>query len=288
MKALNTLSETFLGAHPTEAALVLEGVEEKALARFLSQMDPQAVGKVAEHIDPEVVADCLSRMTPRVAASILEALTPHARAVVLRQMSERRRESVLSALAEEIAEQARRMLRFSDDSVASLMDTDVLTLPQDMRVDEAMRRIRRVRRQFGEELYVVDRKHQLVGVTTLHALMTTPPDQQVSASTVSECPRVLASTLQRHLVSHPLWSEHNSVAVVDEDNVILGVVDHRSVARAAERLRSAGGNEGGLEAVLALGELYWMGLTGMLDGLAGRGLAETGKEDAQSGQNAES
>ena len=48
MKALNALSESFLENHPTQAALVLEGVEEKALALFFSRLAPRVAGKVFE------------------------------------------------------------------------------------------------------------------------------------------------------------------------------------------------------------------------------------------------
>lgn len=123
-----------------------------------------------------------------------------------------------------------------------------------------MRRLRRSRRQIEGEIYVLDRKHALLGVTTMHALVKAPPDQLISESTSTECARMLAATPQRDLVFHPLWVEHNSVAVVDEDNVLLGVVDHRAVEKAGERLRAARKNESGLEAALALGELYWLAL----------------------------
>ena len=270
MKALNALSESFLQAHPEEAALALEDVDTKPLARFFSRLNSGAAAKVFEQLDPEVAAVCLGHMAPRAAASIAGDLGAHTRVVIMRLMSERRRERLLSTLEDMVAEQTRRMLHFADESVAALMDTDVATLAADMRTDEAMRRIRRSRRQFDGDLYVLDRQHALVGVTTLHALLKAPPAQSVSESANAECARVLAGTLQQDLLNHPLWVEHNSVAVVDNDGVLLGVVDHRSIAKASERIRSVNRNEGGLEAALALGELYWVGLTGMLDGLAGR------------------
>ena len=286
MKALNALSESFLENHPTQAALVLEGVEEKALALFFSRLAPRVAGKVFEHLDPEVAAECLRRMTPPKAASIAQELSAHARVVALRQMTEQRCESILSALEEQVAEQTRRMMRFADESVAAIMDTDVLTLRQDMRTGEAMRRIRQRRRNSQGELYVLDREHRLKGVTTLHALLKSPRDQFVSENMNTDCARVRATVPQDVLVFHPLWTHQNSVAVVDDDDLLLGVVDHRTVAKAGERLQMANRRDAGLETALALGELYWMGLTGMLDGLAKR-IADTTTEEPDHGPGAE-
>lgn len=285
MKALNALSESFLQTHPLEAALALEEADQKDLAKFFGGLTPAAAANVMENLDPEIAGGCLSRMTPRSAASIVEELGAHARIVALRQMPERRRQGVLAALEERVAEQTRRMLRFPDDSVAALMETDVVTLPADMRTAEAMRRLRRSRREIVGELYVVNRKHALVGITTMHALFKAPPDQPVSDSMSGECARVLAGTRQRDLVFHPLWADHNSAAVVDEDDVLLGVVEHRALARERERLREAGRDEGGLQAALALGELYWMGLSGILDGLAGGGIAARRREERDHGSS---
>ena len=61
MKALNALSESFLRNHPAEAALVLEDVDEKPLARFFSRLDPIAAARVFEQLDPQVAAECLGR-----------------------------------------------------------------------------------------------------------------------------------------------------------------------------------------------------------------------------------
>ena len=62
MKASNALSESFLRNHPAEAALVLEDVDEKPLARFFSHLDPIAAARVFEQLDPEVAAECLGRI----------------------------------------------------------------------------------------------------------------------------------------------------------------------------------------------------------------------------------
>lgn len=288
MKALNALSESFLQDHPLEAALVLDDVDEKSLARFFRRLSPGAAANVFENLDPEVAAGCLGEMTPRAAASIAEELNARTRAMTLRLMSERRRERLLATLEKGVAEQTRRMLRFADESVATLMETDVLTLQEDMRRDEAMRRIRRSRLQCEGELYVLDRKHMLVGVTSLRALLKIPPDQLVSEAVNTECARVFASTTQQDILLHPLWAEHNSVAVVDDDGVLLGIVDHRKVARASEGIRSASRNDGGVEAALALGELYWVGLTGILDGLAGRSFVASKREGPDDGSTTNS
>ena len=145
----------------------------------------------------------------------------------------------------------------------------------DTKCGEALQRIRRTRRDAAGTFFVLDRQHRVTGITELHTLMRSPKDQPVSESARTQVPRVLAGTLQADLVDHPVWAEENSVAVVDEDGVFLGAVDHRAVARARGRLLH--------ERAYDTGELYWMGLSGVLDGFSGRRAERTPTKESADG-----
>lgn len=283
MKVSVSLGESFMRAHPVEAALALEDVEPKELARFFGRIPADQTASVLEFLDNEVVAACLQSMTPGTAGAIVERLRPQTRMVVLRLMPARSRDRILATLEEAIAEQTRRSLRFREGSVAELMETAVRTLTGDTKSGEALQRIRRTRRDAVGTFFVLDRQHRVTGITDLHTLMRSPRDQPISESAREQVPRVLAGTLQSDLVDHPVWAEENSVAVVDEDGVFLGAIDHRAVARARNRLQHDKSRNVGLETAIALGELYWMGLSGVLDGLAGRHDESKKAEEADNG-----
>lgn len=277
------LGGSFMRAHPVEAALALEDVEPKELARFFTRVAADQTAAVLEYLDNEVVAACLQNMTPGSAAAIVQNLRPQTRMVTLRLMSARSRERILASLDADLAEQTRRSLRFREGSVAELMETAVRTLTGDTKSGEALQRIRRTRRDAAGSFFVLDRQHRVTGITDLHTLMRSPKDQPVSENARTQVPRVLAGTLQTDLVDHPVWAEENSVAVVDEDGVFLGAIDHRAVARARSRLLHERANDTGLETALALGELYWMGLSGVLDGFSGRSADSTHTKESADG-----
>jgi len=276
------LGESFMRAHPVEAALALEDVDPKVLARYIDRMPPEQSAPVLEFLDNEVAAACLQSTTPGAAAAIVGHLRPQTCMVTLRLMPARGRDRILNSLENDFAEQIRRSLRFPEGSVAELMETAARTLTGDTKSGEALRRVRRTRRDPGGTYFVLDRQHRVTGITTLHTLLQSPKDQPVLESARTDIPRVLAGSLQSDLVDHPVWAEEYSIAVVDEDGVFLGAIDHRSVARARARLAHQKTRDTGLETALALGELYWMGLSGMLDGLSGRHAERTKSQEVDS------
>lgn len=280
-----TLGESFMRDHPVEAALALEDVEPKELGRFISRKPADQTAYVLEYLDNEVVAECLRSMTPGAAAAIVQYLRPQTRMVTLRLMPARNRERILGSLEKAVAEQVRRSLNFREGSVAELMETAVRTLTGDTKSGEALHQIRRTRRDAAGTFFVLDRQHRVTGITDLHTLMRSPRDEPVSESARDQVPRVLAGALQTDLVDHPVWAEENSVAVVDEDGVFLGAIDHRAVARARSRLLHEKTRDKGLETAIALGQLYWMGLSGVLDGLAGRRGESNNAEGSEHGSD---
>lgn len=268
MKALTTLSRSFLERHPAEAARVLEQLPDKALARYMARLPPESTAPVLTELDAEAAAGCLRNMTPGTAAAIAQRLDDRVRVAALRRMPERSRERICAAFDEGIAEHTRRLLAVASGSVAAVMDTAAVTLTEDMRVSDAVQRIRRTRTELDGEIFVLNHDRHPVGTTSVHALTKGPRDEPVSSRSRPLVTSVPGNAPQSMLLEPGLWAAHNSVAVVDEDGVFLGVVDHRRVAGLLESLTLDRKGSDGLETLLALGELYWMGLSGMLDGLA--------------------
>jgi len=68
------------------------------------------------------------------------------------------------------------------------------------------------------------------------------------------------------LTAHPGWLRHGTIPVVDDHGRYLGAVRGERVRQAAHESVSRRAR-GGADAVGALGELYWLGLTALLSSL---------------------
>jgi len=281
MPVLERLTHRFLQGHPVEAARVLEGFEPDDLGAFLRGMPPAPVAAALAHSVPATAADCLARAAPADAARVISEFELDFRVAVLRLLEDDARERVLQTLSPDAAVPLRRLLRFPEGSIGDLMEPYVLTLPDDITAGEGVKRARRASRGVRFQIYVVDRSHVLTGVVTLHELMRAKAGDPISAVMNDEVVRLRAADGREEMLKNPYWRDFSALPVVDDDDVFLGIIRNSALLLVRDELYEAAPQERLLDTAIALGELYWMGLSGVVSGIAVTGAA--GRERAAAG-----
>jgi magnesium transporter len=160
-------------------------------------------------------------------------------------------DEVLKSMDRENRERLEQVLSYEEDTAGRLMNPDVVTVRADTTVDVVLRylRLRGELPEHTDHLYVVNRRHQLMGWVALQALVTCEPntpinkliDDELTAIHVNES----ADTVARQFSDHD-WV---SAPVVDDGNVLLGritiddVVDIIREQAAHQALGAAGLDE---------------------------------------------
>lgn len=91
-------------------------------------------------------------------------------------------EGVFRALPMEERNQLQTAMSYSEDSVGALMDFDVITVREDVRIEVVLRYLRRLGElpDHTDQLFVVDREDRLQGVLLLNQLLVNDPEKIVS------------------------------------------------------------------------------------------------------------
>ncbi len=267
MKSEALLAEAFLDAHPEEAALVLERIPAAAAAAMLERVSPAAAAGALRRMAPASAADGLARLGLDRARDVVAALPWDAAALVLRRVDAAARETILSALAPGTAARLQALLRYPEDSAAALADPHVLALPDDLTAGEALARVRRSPRHALHYIYVVDRAQRLVGVLNLRELMLAPPKAALASVMHREVAHVPAQARRTAIVEHPARRVLHALPVVDDSGVFLGALRYETIRR-LETDAAVGRPPDALETLMTLGELCWVGLTGVFVDLA--------------------
>jgi predicted transcriptional regulator len=121
---------------------------------------------------------------------------------------------------------------------------------------------------------VVDAEQHLVGFADLREVLD--PSRRGALATLTRTVEPLSEQADLASVgTHPGWLRHDTLPVVDDRGTYLGAVKGKRLRQLAreEVTRRA---RGGVDAVAALGELFWLGLTGLFSSLARR-QAEEGR-----------
>jgi magnesium transporter len=266
VKATRLLSHSFLQAHPEDAARVLERLPAKEQARLIADV-PVGTRRVMEHMTPVMSAKCLTSMNAGNAARVIKELSLDYKLAVLRCMQGGERERLFQTLGATEAEPLRTLLRYPNDTAGALMDPYVSTFPDDITVGEALRRAKSAARGLLYYLYVTDREQTLVGVATLRELMHARASDALSSVMRREVASLSATTRSDDIVKNPHWRDFHALPVVDERGRFLGVIRHETLRRVEHEVVQDSQEGGAIDTLLALGELYWIGLASIMPGV---------------------
>jgi magnesium transporter len=250
------LGAAFLKNHAAPAARVLENFPADSVARHLSIQYPSDAVPVIEHFTPAFAASCLATLETATAARLLSLLNPELQITLLRQLEHNTRESLLNALQPDLAVTLRRRLPYAEGTAGALMEAPLASVPEELTVRNALKRIKRIRQGMKFYVYVTNTRGQLTGVLTLHELITSQPAR--SAGQVMHRQVVSLSPEQsiRSIINSPYWQEYHAMPVTDENSLLLGVIRQKSLRRFQEHAAQVGTLGGALATLITVGELF--------------------------------
>jgi magnesium transporter len=121
-------------------------------------------------------------------------------------------------------ERLEQVLSYPEDSAGRLMNPDVVTVRADVNVDVVMRflRLRGELPEHTDHLYVVSRRHQLIGWVALQDLVTSEPGMPINRLIDDELTAIHVNESAEGVARQ--FSDHDwvSAPVVDENNILLG------------------------------------------------------------------
>ena len=264
MKTAESLSEAFLQAHPDDAARLLERFAPQDVAAVLSTCLPSVASAVLQRMVSPAADDCVSLMSDEHGALVIAEL-PSARATeLLRRMLPERRRAFLEMLPAKCAGPLGRVIQYPPHTAGALVDPLTATFPDDISVEEARDRLAGFTTHVHYYLYVVNREQTLVGVLNLRELMLGRPQALLASMMQRQVVSVPASTSREQIITNPYWQQFHALPVVDAHGVFLGVLRYDVFRRLETEAAPRDAVELALGTILAIGELYWVGLAKVL------------------------
>ena len=148
---IESLSLHFLRDHPRDAARTLEKFEVDALSAYLAQLPVKSAAGVVQYIVPTIASVCLESMPHERAAAIIMHLDIERAAALLRRIQEVNREKLIRATSTIFANMVRLVMRYPEGTIGQVMDPDIFTVHQDMRVTEVITAVRNAEKQLQHD-----------------------------------------------------------------------------------------------------------------------------------------
>ncbi len=256
MNPFSRLSAAALRSQPATAAQVLENFSADSVARFLAAASPSTAGQVMGHCTPGFAANCLAALEPATAGRIFSQLVHDHQIIVLRQLEHDKREALLHTLPPELVVTIRHLLPYPDGTVGAVMEAPLASVPEELSVRNALKRVKRIQRGMKFYLYTTNPGGQLTGVLTLHELINALPSSTISQVVHRHVASLSPLQPIRSVQASPYWQDYHALPVTDENDILLGVIRQKNLRRIQEQSRQPGTLGDGLDAFMAVGELF--------------------------------
>lgn len=221
----------------TALRLILNNQHESDLADLLGQLPDEERTLVFGLLAPPLGASTLSEAeTPtllillehledRLLSRYIEYMAPDDATDLLGKLPEERMTAVMALLADDTTETVEELLPHADDTGGGIMTSRLVTLKEEMTVEDAIDYLR----EWASEdevfyLYVVDDEQHLLGTVPLRRLLLASNNTRIHKLTQSD-PLSVRSDMDQEEVAH-IFTDYNLLAlpVVDENGVLVGQI----------------------------------------------------------------
>ena len=212
------------GIPPADVAHLLESSPPRFRHILWQLVEVEREGEILGELSDELQALFLSDMDAAQVAQITEGLEDDDVADILQQLPGRITREVLNSMDHQVRARLEQVLNYPDDTAGGLMNTDAITIRARFTLDVVLRYLRRHEEipEMTDNLVVVNRNDQFIGLLPLRTLLVSDPSSSVREMMISDVeaiPAYLPDAEVARLFERNDWV---SAPVVDDNGRLLG------------------------------------------------------------------
>ncbi len=230
-KSLDELQQLLDKLHPADIAHILEALPLEDRLIIWGKVKPEYDGEVLLEASDAVRETLITDMGTQELVAAAEQLDADEIADLAPDLPQDVMEDVFRSLPIAEREQLRAAMSYPEDSVGTLMDFDVITVREDVRLEVVLRYLRRLEElpDHTDQLFVVDREEHLKGVLLISKVLVSDPDTLVenvmSKEIITLHPGDKAQDAAYAFERYDLVS----ASIIDHDKKLLGRVTVNTV-----------------------------------------------------------
>ena len=223
---LNVSHTKLADLRPADIADILEQLDVDEAGAVLGRLDTETAADTLNEVETPLQSELLSELDPEKASDLLEKLAPDDAADILAEIPREEAERLLNLMPANESRPIRELLRYGPETAGGIMTNEVLSLSQDLTVEEALAYLR----QHSEHmemvyyLFIVDDERHLVGVVSLRQLVVAEPTTRLKDLMDKDVIKVTTNTDQEEVARVIAKYDLLGVPVVDEENHLVGLV----------------------------------------------------------------
>ncbi len=168
--------------HPADVADILENLPRGDFEVYFQALEPETAAEVLLELEEAHRADIIRVLSNRQLAELLINMDSDDAADLVSDLPEDQAPAVLTHIEKEDQQEVRKLLTYPDDSAGGLMQMEVVTVPQEVTMAQAMALVREQAHEIDDfnNVFVVSSDRQLVGVLSLREMLLAKPEMSVA------------------------------------------------------------------------------------------------------------
>jgi Mg/Co/Ni transporter MgtE len=251
------LALAFLQSQPGSAAAVLEQQPVDYVSEFLKDVPYTHAAAVLRKMLPQYVARICNNLDPAVSASFLSAMEVSQVAAIMRHSDKGLNKEILELLPERTKIACKLLLTYAENVVGAWMEVNITTLPDDCTVEEALSRLASEDTIINSDaVHVVDRERKLQGLVGVANLLRTSSNTPITKVMEKKCDAISGRTALMTAANHPVWAHQDTVAVINRNNQMVGVLRHTDLRKGLDGISSTITASSGNDPLTGIYEVY--------------------------------
>ena len=228
---LKILKETLPEIHPIDLADILEELSEEQRLAIFNELDTEQASDTLEEIEPRVQRSLISSLDKERVADLIDEMTPAQAADVLSVLSTQDADEILNLMEHTEAEKIESLLDRQDETIANLTTSYFIRFLPDISADLVIAAYRRVAEDADvrDYIYVVSHDDRLQGVVSLPELLLAKQETHLKEIMTTQVVTLRESDTIDEAEEKFTRYRFDALPVVDNDNLIKGVVPYRDV-----------------------------------------------------------
>jgi len=216
--------------HEADIADIIETLNPTLQESFFKDVHPQQVVKVFEELTIDNQLKLATTLNTNLTSKIIEEMNPDDAADLLEELQETNQSkatSIMKSLPKKEAEDLQELLSYPENSAGAVMTTEYLSIPENLRVDQAITHIRKQNPPDSEVSYyvfVVDQTNTLIGYVTMCSLLLAKSNTHVKSIRHEYSIKANVETDQEEVAK--IFQKYDVVAlpIVNNDDQLMGLI----------------------------------------------------------------
>ncbi|HAL03101.1 MAG TPA: magnesium transporter [Lachnospiraceae bacterium] len=226
-KQYTKLRQEFAEMNDADIAAFLENIdEEETMLKIFRILPKSMAADVFSYLEIENQHSIITHLSDKEAAAIIDNLMADDATDLLEEMPANIVKKLLANASPETRHDINHLLRYPEDSAGSVMTVEYVDLKEDLTVDQAIERIKKIGidSETINICYVLDNSRTLLGTVAIRYLLLYDGDQKIG-DIMHENVVSLHTLMDQEEVAKMFQKyDFTSMPVVDNENRLVGII----------------------------------------------------------------